>query len=308
MKNKMMVKAKKSCYNKSMKRKGFTIIEVALFIAITGALFIGITVGTGNSIQHQRFYDTTQNFAEFLRTVYSEVSNPQSVGDGRSEEAIYGKLVTFGETVGLDGREISRYDDAAQRIFVYDVVGNVIGMGTGSAQKLLADVGANAVRVTRWDGSRPRQVEPAGETIVFSPRWGASIETTEILTTEEKKTGKNNLFTGSILVVRHPRSGTINTLVSPVVIEVNKTVAEANQAMNAGGTYDFSNLLTRYLGSSASAAEKFVNREVDFCINQYGDMVGTDYRFDVRIVNNARNSSGVEVIDLDSSDNKCRYN
>ena len=82
----------------SKMRRGFTLIEVALFLAVTGLLFAGVMVGVQNSIWQQRYNDTVQNFANFLRNVYSEVSNPQSSGNGRSEElAIYGKLISFGE-------------------------------------------------------------------------------------------------------------------------------------------------------------------------------------------------------------------
>ena len=54
------------CYNEGMKhkRKGFTLIEIVLFLAITGLLFVGIIVGTNNSIGQQRFTDSVQNFAE----------------------------------------------------------------------------------------------------------------------------------------------------------------------------------------------------------------------------------------------------
>ena len=39
------------------KKRGFTMIEVALFLAITGALFAGVTVGVQNSIFQQRYYE-----------------------------------------------------------------------------------------------------------------------------------------------------------------------------------------------------------------------------------------------------------
>ena len=53
-----------------MKKKGFTLIEVALFLAITGMLFIGIAAGVQNSIYQQKINDSVQGFAEFLRSVY----------------------------------------------------------------------------------------------------------------------------------------------------------------------------------------------------------------------------------------------
>ena len=314
-----------------MKHKGFTIVEVALFIAITGLLFIGIAVGTSNSIQKQRFYDSTQTFAEFLRSIYSKVSNPQSVGDGRSDKAIYGKLIVFGEKVGLDGEEVKNYSDTAQRIYVYDVVGDIAYSSVGgSAQDMLNAVNANVVRVVEWNtAKKPTKIAPTGEAEVFIPHWGAQIETT--------KKGESEPFTGSILVVRHPRSGTINTLVSNKVIEVNEVVNDFNNNgdqleeyyYNDGNSVKFERksryeiLLKKYLSNISKNYEndnnRFSNREVDFCINQYGDTIVTDYRWDVRLVDNARNASGVEVIDLDldldldekignkQTGNRCRF-
>ena len=57
----------------SIKRKGFTLVEIALFLSITALLFAGIIVGTNNSIAQQRYTDAVQNFTELLRSVYPEV-------------------------------------------------------------------------------------------------------------------------------------------------------------------------------------------------------------------------------------------
>ena len=76
-------------------KKGFTLIEVSLFIAITGLLFVTIIVGTQNSIWQQKYNDSTQNFANFLKNIYAEVSNTQGVHGGMSDKAIYGKLIVL---------------------------------------------------------------------------------------------------------------------------------------------------------------------------------------------------------------------
>lgn len=273
------------------KKFGFTLIEVSLFLAITGMLFAGIAIGVTNSIWQQRFNDTTQNFAEFLRSIYSEVSNPQSIGSGRSEFAIYGKLVVFGETVGLDGQDLDLNE--VQKVFVYDVIGSASGSGTGDAATMLGDLGVNVIKaVDWWDSahSRIKTVDPAGIVESYSPRWASAVE----------KTGSNTVFTGSILVVRHPRSGTINTLVSDEVIEVNKIVREANHAFaTPGGSYS-------YAGTLSSKLSTFTEKEIDFCVNPYGINETSSLRRNIRLVKNARNASGVEIIDLDGNENVCR--
>lgn len=278
------------------RRFGFTLVEVSLFLAITGLLFIGIAVGTQNSIWQQRFNDSTQSFAEFLRSVYSQVSNPQSLGDGRSDQAIYGKLIVFGESVGLDGVDLNQNE--SQRIFVYDVVGDIAETGTGGTKKILTELNANVVVATEyWDEQKTniREVAPAGVVESYTPRWSASIEFDEEY--------GNGSFTGSVLIVRHPRSGTINTFVSAKVIEVNRTVRDANLAFSDKGGYGgVENLLTGEL-------DTFYTRAANFCVNPYGVGGQTDLRRNVRIIDNARNASGVEIVGLDDvseNGNKCR--
>ena len=173
-------------------RQGYTLVEILLFLAVSGLLFIGLIAGMGNSVYQQRFNDTVQNFAEFMRSVYSQVANVQSVGSGRSEHVIYGRLVSFGQTIGLDGESIP---DDEQRIFVYDVIGDGEIRQSGPASKLLEGAHASVVRVEAATGGT-KIAMPAGIAESYAPRWGASIENVD-----------GTLFTGSILVVRHPRSG-----------------------------------------------------------------------------------------------------
>ena len=286
------------------RRFGFTMVEVSLFLAITAAIFVGVIAGTQNTVWHQKFNDSVQDFTEFLRSVYSQVSNPQSIGTGQSEMAIYGKLVVFGESVGLDYQEIN---DRETRVFVYDVVGDVVGTGSGNAISMLSDRNANVV-VGVYDANRMTSVVPAGIVQSYLPRWTATIEATK-----PGDDGYLQPYRGSFLVVRHPNSGTINTLVSSEVIEVNKFVKEANAMISSGGTPDLSGLLK-------SKLDTFKAETIDFCVNpeganKYSGDLASLARRDIRLVKNTRNASGVEVIDLDLDKveggvqvgNRCRY-
>ena len=77
--------------------EGFTIVEVMLVLGISSLLLIGLIGGTFASIARQRYNDSVRDFAEYLRTVYSEVISPQSLGLGNSSEyAILGKILVFG--------------------------------------------------------------------------------------------------------------------------------------------------------------------------------------------------------------------
>lgn len=291
-----------------MKRKGFTLIEVALFLGLTGLLFVGIVAGTNNSIVQQRFFDSTQSYAEFLRSIYSQVSNPEGVGTGRSELAIYGKMISFGQSYDINGEEVP---DDEQKIFVYDVVGDVKGNGSGTAVSMMREVQANVAVFERDATGRIVDAMVAGIAEAYEPKWGATIETTtERTTNAPEETGPNaNIYKGTILVVRHPMSGTINTLISPEVIEVNK--------LTISDEYDYnkaSQMLMRVLCAGVTdtgvtgvpvcdgindlpASSKFETQEVNFCVNPGGLTQEAPLRWNIRLVRNARNASGVETID-----------
>ena len=274
---------KNLCYNKNMekrKRLGFTLIEVSLFLAVTGLLFVGIALGTQNSINQQRSYDSIQSFAEFLRSIYSEVANPQSIGDGRSEQAIYGKIVTFGESKNLLDES-----NAKKEIFAYDVVGNVDSdFSTSNILDQLVAAKANVV-VAGSDGNAVR----AGIIEEYTLKWQAKLEGIE----------NNTDFKGTLLIVRHPRSGTINTLYRTGAIAVNSLITQGKSVEDIGTTFR-NQLKTGTNGFNAV--------DVDFCINATGDR-DNNKRTDVRIVKNAHNASGIEIIGLDDNSatgNRCR--
>lgn len=267
---------------------GFTLVEVALFLAVTAALFVGVTVGVQNSIFQQRYNDSVQNFVEFLRRVYSGVANVQSLGKGMSEQAIYGKLITFGENMDLAGCPVNGSnlpavsgancinDKNKDVIFVYDVIGKIGEIKSGNTLDALT--GLNA-KVTIADKNEETgeiiSVSPVGVVESYTPRWTAQIE----------QTGNYDPLTGMLLVVRHPRSGTIYTFFSPDVLQVNEDIREGKEV---------------YIPSS----DKWEAEQVDFCINPIGDEE-TRQRRDVRIEANARNASAIKIMSSDVGNNAC---
>ncbi|HRN97130.1 MAG TPA: type II secretion system protein [Candidatus Saccharibacteria bacterium] len=54
---------------------GFTIIETMLFLGISGLLVVALLVGTGASINTQRYRDSVSTFMAFLQQQYSDVNN-----------------------------------------------------------------------------------------------------------------------------------------------------------------------------------------------------------------------------------------
>lgn len=255
-------------------KKGFTLIEVALFLAISAALFAAIVGGVQNSIYQQRANDSVQSFMEFLRTAYSEAMNVQSMGNGRSEKAIYGRLITFGESVGLDGSTGNDSNPSRQNIIAYDVVGDINdGSGAAGLLKRLKALNANVLYKENDEMKRYGIVEN------YVPKWGAVIQS---------KNGK--LFTGALLIARHPDSGVVYTFFSRETPEVNKSFNDKKVEVIDGNDW----------------TESFVLEAVDFCINPNGTEKVSN-RQNVRIIKGARSGSGVELIPESAEDYGCEW-
>lgn len=260
-------------------RRGFTLIEVSLFLALTALIFVGLIVGTSNSISQQRYSDATENFADFLRGVYSQVSDPQGISTGRSESAIYGKLVTFGEEYDLDGKSIPN-DRKGNYVFIYDVVGDIKGnFGSSTVLEDLEKLNISPVL------TKDNKISPAGFAEAYSASWDVKIETTD--------TG-NKIFTGAMLVVRSPSSGTIYAYSTESKIQVNTAIKN----YTGGEVNPLKNLTT--LGFSTGGADG-----INFCLRMEGiDFSGR--RRNIHIGSDAHNSSAVEIFDLDTSQNRCK--
>lgn len=273
--------------NMSRLKRGFTIIEVSIFLAVTGLLFIGITVGVQNSIFHQRYNDAVQSFADFLRGVYDGVLNVQGSGYGRSEKIVYGKMIVFDSGDGEDGGDsdgcLKQLGggglETKQGFCVYTLVGDDpditedIGLTT-----LLQNVELSTTISVNSDDSG--ESTGGGEALAgvietYSPKWGVGIHHEVVGDSSPEP------FEGTILIVRHPYSGKVHTLFS-------------YEAMEGDGQEDFFN------------PDEFSYEDVDFCINPNG--INGDpsaISADVRIAKNASNAAGVDVI-MDSGNNKCR--
>lgn len=118
---------------------GFTIIEVILFLAVTGALFAALMIGASVNITQQRYLDSVRSYKALLQDQYSEVINTRNEavsdwrcggdGDGSIEQVgprdtrgtsrcvLLGRAIQI--TEGSDGREVATtsitgYDNGGQ--------------------------------------------------------------------------------------------------------------------------------------------------------------------------------------------------
>lgn len=180
---------------------GFTIIEVMLFLAVTGLLAIGILAGSGVAIGQQRYRDSVNSMKSLLQEQYNQTSNtvnsrpgdeacsnavvveppasvPSPQARGTSDCLIMGKLVV----VGADGKQLT--------------ASSVIGYRTSDTADVeatdIAELTTNYVLGVSPDGQLNDTVE-----------WDARI-------VEPKST---TAFPVSILVIRSPLGGSVMTFV-----------------------------------------------------------------------------------------------
>lgn len=88
-------------------KKGFTLLETVLFLALSGALVAALIAGTSRSISQKRYTDTVDNFVDYLQGLYSDVNYVQGnngISGGNTGKAIYGKLI-----VSNNGRSFDEY-------------------------------------------------------------------------------------------------------------------------------------------------------------------------------------------------------
>lgn len=258
--------ASKKCDHKS----GFTIIEVMLVLGLTGLLLIGILGTTFSSIAKQRYNDAVRSFAEYLRTVYSEVISPETLGLGNSSYYVLGKLLVFGYDYG------NADDDRS--VYAATIVGNSNNIPTlqSSFMNELATVDAQL-----YCG----QNETAQSDIYrYQPLWGAELR--EI---NDPSEGLNigHRFTGSIIIARSPTSGTVHTVYTRNIYNLRDNCNASHSSASAAFRTDVRDNL-----------DQFTTETVGFCVKSED----SNLLREVRIAADGRNTSAISIISEDGGD------
>lgn len=303
-------------------KRGFTIIEVMLFLAVAALMFVGVIANTHNNIASQRFSSSVQNFASFLRRVYNEVEDVQIAsrsatttvrdyctmdaamiasrnlgasglsGSGRSDCAVYGKLVTFGED-----------QTNSKAIHVYDVIGNIVDnrhpISATDDLSAVAEVQAGVVMLSRANAASPYSLSASSYSVTLD--WDAWIEDT---------TGSR--FTGALLIVRSPLSGVVHTYLNNTYsangINLSRTLSSAGTAASgsvAGNLFGANGSVARLTNGITSGG--YSAQEVNFCVDS--DDRGGQRRRNIRLVSDARNSGDIIVVVADdATENRCYNN
>lgn len=200
------MKKYKTLKAKHKRAQGFTIIEVSLFLALTGLVLMGV-INTFSSVSRQRYNDSVQNFADYLRGLYSQTENVQnsdcscdSSGKnccGQSATAIYGKVIIF---------------SGGQTATSFDVIGeaHITNEKDDAKESLGSDKGSAKIR--RISGDQ-------GQT--YSTLWQVRTP----IRVNNSDSG------GTVLIVRSPNTGIIHTYFSktnPTDNDLTKWLEKAN--------------------------------------------------------------------------------
>ncbi len=277
-------------------KHGFTLIEITLFLALSGFLMVGIIIASNISISRQRYNDAVNSFADFLRGIYSEVSNVSNdstnnsngFNGGRSTTAIYGKLVTFGEK-----DDINSIDKPGKTIYVYDVGGVAVSSSSVSGSSVLeimknpvANGGVSANIYHRNCGSAANCPYTFYSMTTYHIPWESNLEKVGSVDCNHDDTSCR--FSGAVLVVRSPVTGSMRTYV------YDGSIIED---MHSYGNLDFAN--TTGFERFRTLMTYMEEKDLDFCLDSEDNR--SDNRRNIRILAGANNSSGIYIAELDSA-------
>jgi type II secretory pathway pseudopilin PulG len=195
---------------------GFTIIEIMLFLAVTGLLAAAILVGSGVAIGQQRYRDSVSTLKSYIQQQYSEVTNVvNSRGKAWTCDANGNVIASAaaGEARGTsDCVLLGRYvtiNAAGTKLTTSDV----IGYRTPGASESSSDITELTTNYKLTASPIDQQTEEVS--------WGAQIV--------KQKTTTPMPF--SLLIIRSPLSGSVMTFTSEgVQTDLKSLIVASNES------------------------------------------------------------------------------
>lgn len=283
-----MTRRKIQLDNIKTSKEGFTLVEVMLALGIAGLLLIGVMSGTYSSIKTQRYNDALRSFAEYMRTVYSEVISPQSLGFGNSKnQAILGKVLVFGENA----------DDST--VYSATIVGKAdIPIKVSTTETFLDSLAKDEYEIALFCGKPGNEEDSWNNSTVSSyvPLWQAELRQANDPTLG---TSFQNKFKGTMIIARALTSATVHTaFLENVTYDLENGCTKINNSASS----QFRNDLKDY--SKRSQYEETLDREnyigTGICVKTAESAVSRE----VRIAADGRNTSAVHIMD-DNEENRC---
>lgn len=237
---------------KPLNKAGFTIIETMLFLSITGLLIMGVLIGTGNSINTQRYRDSVTTLQAFFQQQYSDVANisndnaagnlkcygdNKTVPRGQSNCVVLGHLITTVKNNGISDSLLVRY-----------VLGYIPAKSTEPLDDVEIFKNTNGVKPNGYNIIATNSLHST-----YTVEWSASLV----------PQGLNTAQQFSVLIVRSPSTGIIRTFLDPNNSVNNPqaaTLLQANQntpivaCVNSNGLLTGPRMAVKLNAGSTSAA------------------------------------------------------
>ena len=296
----------------SKTKKGFTIIEVILFLAVSGAIIAGVIATTSGTLSRRRYDDAVNDIVSHLRSIYSNAMNTEisfvddniSLPCGNSTEMMMGKgrsnCVVYGTAAFVD------VSDGVMRIQTSKIVGKEYVEGSEDAADPLFDT------AVVWDKSVRRLVSTtpvigynnadnlamslSGD--VYRAKWGTSF------TMASSPTGSLSLCNYSdsafsVIVFRDPKTGELTSFLgcgTPNVSGEKLSFEDGKKTEN----FNFARTI-----ASFNMYKGYKNTDGDsvfICVNPgTGQAYGRHKRL-IRIDSRVANESAVRLIDSEDDE------
>lgn len=214
----------------AVKSRGFTIIEVILFLGISGAMFAALIVGMNGTITQQRYRESVRSYAAFLQQQFSEVESTHITRTNELKCA----LGDDGRAVVSDRQQGGDIPGSPSDNPACVMLGRAIDVTNGGLSiRVLPVVGVYDETVAQGQLSDIQTLTGYGpnttskfSTVSYDIEWGSEL-----------KTVNKAPFEASFLILRSPSSGLIRVFASnsslPADIRSLVTVANATIAIKS---------------------------------------------------------------------------
>ena len=321
--------------NKGAFLRGFTIIEVMLFLALSGVLLAGILGGLGGNIARQRYNDAVQDIANMMRDQYSFVSDTQITQRNKEDSYCYGLVqsdvnnddaksyfrslnsssaddkiayrgrtncVIYGAVVSITEKYIETTEligrDYGTIVKQREGTDNPVRSDLSDIEILKDVVSANNVALhCNLDDSEDCYVRSADNSRTQNTKWG-----TRLLDPEGKPIHK------TLMIIRSPRDGSIRTYVWDNAIKVigggpDEYVRYADlNALNDGKGKKFNEgqPLNDYGVNRYLTDDNFKIQALDICVDSGDSQTYSNARRLIKIKKAGMGQSAVELMNLDA--------
>lgn len=178
------------------KKKGFSLIEVVLFLGITGLIVSVMLIGVGAGLNQQKYRDALSSLMGYVQNQYNLVANVNNTRP--NTEVCNGARIISGI-----GPTAGRSDCTVVGMLLRTVGGEEV-----TSTKVISTVDPTTLPKNSDDSEtevlRDARLVSAPNPDTYNPSWDTTIVTS----------GVNDPMNFSILIVRSPTTGVIHTFVS----------------------------------------------------------------------------------------------